>query len=132
MVSSRKWYQMIKKWTITLIALVVGAFHFLTGENYQGPLPIFVNGYLIDILLPMVLFLLLSLFENRFVRLTLFRACAVFGFGCIVEASQYLGYPIFGSTFDPLDVVAYAGGVLLGALLDLVLFPRLIPRWIEP
>lgn len=122
---------MTKKWIITLIALSVGAFHFLTGENYQGPFPIFVNGYLIDILLPMVLFLLLSLIENRLIRLPLFRACAVFGFGCIVEASQYLGYPIFGSTFDPLDMLAYAGGVGLGAFLDFVLLPRIVSRWSE-
>jgi len=122
---------MSKKSIITGIALVVGALHFLTGENYQGPLPGFVNGYMIDILLPMALVLLLGLFQSPWTRSTLFRVCAVFGFGCLVEASQYLGHPIFGSTFDPLDIVAYAGGVLLGALLDQVLFPRLIPRWRE-
>lgn len=129
--SSRKWDHVTKKWIITLIALAVGALHFLKGENYQGPFPIFVNGYLIDILLPMVLFLLMGLFENRLVRSTLFRACAVFGFGCIVEASQYLGYPIFGSTFDPLDILAYANGVGSGVFLDLVLLPRIVPRWNE-
>jgi len=59
----------------------------------------------------------------------LFRACTVFSFGCFVEASQYFGYPIFGSTFDPFDILAYAGGVLLGILFDLVIFPRLIPSW---
>jgi hypothetical protein len=90
-----------------------------------------VNGYLIDILLPMTLFLLTGLFQNSIIRSALFRACAVFGFGCFVEASQYFGRPIFGSTFDPLDILAYAGGVSLGVLLDLVLFPRLIPRWQE-
>ncbi len=122
---------MIKKLIITIIALTVGALHFLKGENYQGPFPIFVNGYLIDILLPMTLYLLMSLFQNKLIRSSLFRACAVFGFGCVVEASQYLGYPIFGSTFDPLDILAYAGGVLLGVLIDLVLLPRLIPLWQE-
>ena len=122
---------MSKRLVITGIALIVGALHFIKGENYQGPFPIFVNGYLIDILLPMVLFLLMSLFENRFVRSKLLRACAVFGFGCIVEISQYLSRPIFGSTFDPFDILAYAGGVLLGALLDMFIFPRLIPHWSE-
>lgn len=122
---------MLKKLTIVSIALMVGALHFLTGKNYRGPLPIFVNGYLIDILLPMVLFLLLSLPENRFVRSTPFRACAVFGFGCIVEASQYLGYPLFGNTFDPMDILAYAVGVGLGVWLDLFLFPKLTPHWSE-
>ncbi len=122
---------MIKKLIITIIALTVGALHFLKGENYQGPFPIFVNGYLIDILLPMTLYLLMSLFQNKLIRSSLFRACAVFGFGCVVEASQYFGYPIFGSIFDPLDILAYASGVLLGILLDLVLLPRLITFWLE-
>lgn len=122
---------MTKKLTITLIALFVGALHFVTGEGYQGPFPIFVNGYMIDILLPMTLFLLISLFKNKTIRSSLFRACAVFGFGCFVEVSQYFGHPLFGSTFDLLDIVAYAGGVLLGVLLDLVMFPRLIRGWSE-
>ena len=122
---------MTRKAIITLIALTVGALHFVTGKNYQGPFPTFVIGYLIDILLPMTLFLLMSLFQSQVIRSALFRACAVFGFGCFVEASQYFGRPFFGSTYDPLDILAYAGGVALGALFDLVVFPRLISRWME-
>ncbi|MBI5943208.1 MAG: DUF2809 domain-containing protein [Chloroflexi bacterium] len=122
---------MTKKLTITSIALIVGALHFVTGENYQGPFPVFVNGYLIDVLLPMTLFLLMGLIAIKGVRSVLFRACAVFGFGCFVEASQYFGRPIFGSTFDPLDILAYASGVLLGVFLDSFLFPRIVPHWAE-
>jgi len=79
----------------------------------------------------MTLYLLMGLFQNKLIRSAFFRACAVFGFGCFVEASQYFGHPIFGTTFNPLDILAYAGGVLLGILLDLILFPRLISNWIE-
>jgi hypothetical protein len=120
---------MTKRAIIVAIALIVGALHFVTGEQYHGPFPAFVNGYLIDILLPMVLFLLISLFQNRIIRLVLFRACVVFGFGCFVEASQYFDRPLFGSTFDPLDILAYASGVVIGILLDLYLFARFIPDW---
>jgi hypothetical protein len=73
----------------------------------------------------------MSLFQNKVIHSTLFRAYVVFGFGCFVEASQYYGRPIFGSTFDPLDILAYAGGVLLGALLNLLIFPRFISHWNE-
>jgi len=118
-----------RKWTVTIIALIVAGLHFVTGEHYQGPFPLFVNGYLIDILLPMELILLMGLVENRVVSSALFRAVAVFGFGCLVEGSQYFGRPFFGSTFDPLDILAYALGVTLGLLLDLVIFPRLIKSW---
>ncbi len=122
---------MNKKLFTTLIALTVGLLHFVSGENYRGPFLVFVDGYMIDILLPTALYLLMGLFEVNWIRSTLFRACAVFGFGCFAEISQYLGYPIFGSTFDPLDILAYAGGVGLGVLLDFVLFPRIVPRWNE-
>jgi hypothetical protein len=122
---------MSKKFVTTTIALAVGFLHLVTGENYRGPFPLFVNGYLIDILLPMALYLLMGLFETKWIRSLIFRGVAVFLFGCIVETSQYLGRPFFGSTFDPLDIVAYAGGVLLGIFFDLFLFPRIIPRWNE-
>lgn len=118
-----------KRTIITVIALTVGLLHFVTGENYRGPLPIFVNGYLIDILLPMTLYLLLGLIDVKWIRSIIFRGTAVFIFGCIVEISQYLGYPLFGNTFDPLDILAYAVGVCLGLILDLALFPRIVPRW---
>lgn len=121
--------QSTRKWVTVVISLMVGALHFVTGEDYQGPFPLFVNGYMIDILLPMTLVLLMGLIENRIICSALFRAGAVFGFGCFVEASQYFGRPFFGSTFDPLDILAYAGGVMLGLLLDLVIFPRLISGW---
>ena len=120
---------MTQKTITTLIALTVGLLHFVTGESYRGPFPVFVNGYLIDILLPMTLYLLMGLLEVRWLRSPIFRAVVVFLFGCVVEISQYLGYPLFGSTFDLLDILAYASSVLLGILLDQVLFPRVFPGW---
>jgi len=120
---------MTRKIVFTAIALAVGLLHVVTGENYRGPFPVFVNGYMIDILLPMALYLLMGLFKAKWIRFTFFRTAVVFLLGCIVETSQYFGYPLFGSTFDPLDILAYAGGVLLGIFLDLVLFPRLVQRW---
>jgi hypothetical protein len=118
---------MTKKSLITLIALAVGLLHFVTGENYRGPFPVFVNGYLIDVLLPMTLYLLLGLIETEWIRSTFFRAVTVFLFGCIVEVSQYLGTPLFGSTYDPMDILAYASGVTLGIFLELILFHCLHP-----
>lgn len=122
---------MKKRFLFTVIALIVAALHFIKDRIFQGQLRVFVNGYMIDILLPMTLFLLMGLFQNKTIRSPFFRACAVFGFGCFVEATQYFGRPIFGSTFDPFDILAYACGVLLGIFLDLVVFPRRIPGWSE-
>jgi hypothetical protein len=81
---------MTKRLMITGIALTVGALHFIKGENYEGPFPIFVNGYLMDILLPMVLYLLMSLFQNKLVRSPLLRACAVFGLAVLLKHPSVL------------------------------------------
>ena len=51
--------------------------------------------------------------------------------GFVVETAQFFGAPLLGRTFDPLDYVMYAAGVLLAAFLDVILFPRLFPFW-EP
>lgn len=122
---------MSRKTIVIFIALFVGLLHLVTGEQYRGPFPVFVNGYLIDILLPMALYLLLCLIEVRWIRSPIFRAVAVFLFGCVVETSQYLGYPLFGITFDPLDFLADAGGALSGISLESFIFPRFVLRWNE-
>ena len=108
----------MKRAIIVIIALIVAGMHFITGESYRGPFPAFVNGYLIDILLPMTLVLLTGFFQTAWIRSNVFRFCAVVGFGCCVEASQYFGSPFLGSTFDPLDILAYIIGALLGLLVD--------------
>ena len=122
---------MTRKVITTCIALLVAGLHFFKGCIFQGQFHVFVQSYMIDVFLPMTLFLLMGLIPNKIIGSAFFRAVSIVGFGCFVETSQYLGYPIFGSTFDPLDIVAYTVGVALGALLDLVIFPRLIPHWKE-
>lgn len=79
-----------------------GALHFVTGENYQGPFPIFVNGYMIDILLPMVLVLLMGLIENRLIRSARFCAAAVFGFGCSASIAVFRSSFLSVEHFDLL------------------------------
>lgn len=115
---------MIKKLIITIIALTVGALHFLEGRSYQGPFPIFVNGYLIDILLPMTLYLLISLFQNKLIRSPSFVPVRYLASDVSWRHPNILAI-LFRSIFDPLDILAYASGVLLGILLDLVLLPGL-------
>lgn len=44
--------------------------------------------------------------------------------GGTVEGLQYLGVPLFGATFDPLDLVMYALGVSGGVIAELVVAPR--------
>lgn len=122
------------------ICLIVGALHFVTGPGYRGPFPGFVNGYLIDILLPFALYLLLGVSRLRVVRSQLARGLTVLAIGGTVELLQYLGVPLFGATFDVLYLVMYAVGVAGAAVFERTVILRFevsveggVPRdWRQP
>jgi hypothetical protein len=117
--------------TVVVVCLVVpiALLHFFTGSAYSGPWPEFVNGYLLDILVPFAFYFLLVLPETPLLRFWPVKALLVFGAGASVEIAQYFGAPILGRTFDPLDFVMYGLGVALAALLDTVVFPRVFGFW---
>jgi hypothetical protein len=117
-----------RKQVVVAIALAVGALHFVVGPEYRGPLRTFVTGYLIDILLPLVLYLLLSFARHPLWSGRLLRAAVVMAIGCSVEALQFQGVPLFGRTFDPMDVLMYGLGVAGGIALEVVVLSRLEPR----
>jgi hypothetical protein len=96
---------------VVAICLVVAGLHFVTGPGYSGPFPVFVNGYMIDILLPFAMFLLLGIAGIDFLSAKLLRSAAVFGVGAIAETLQYFGIGIFGRTFDPWDYVMFLAGI---------------------
>jgi hypothetical protein len=101
----------IQKLIVVVICLVVGGLHFVTGPGYRGPFPTFVNGYLIDLLLPFAMCLLLGIQELKVLRGKTVRFALIFGVGFLTESLQYFGVPIFGRTFDPLDYLMFATGV---------------------
>lgn len=111
--------------TVVPIALL----HFFTGSAYNGPWPEFVNGYLLDILVPFAFYLLLVLPETPLLRPWSVKALLVFGAGACVEIAQYFGAPILGRTFDPLDFAAYGLGVAIAVLVDRALFPSIFSFW---
>jgi hypothetical protein len=117
--------------TIVIVAIMIpiALLHFLTGSHYRGPFPLFVNGYLLDILLPFGFYFLLSLSENFITKSWLFKGLIVFVAAASVEIAQYLGIPLFGRTFDPMDINMYALGVILAIICDTVLFPRPFRFW---
>jgi len=118
-----------KKFVVVLIAVVVALLHFVTGPQYAGPFPVFANGYLIDILLPMALYFLLCLVPLPFLKPRHVKAILVLVFACAVEFAQFIGLPLLGRTYDPLDLLMYTLGILLAALLDSFVFPTLFGFW---
>ena len=118
-----------KKIVIVSVVIPVALLHFLTGSNYRGPYPGFVNGYLLDILLPLAFYFLLCVGGFSLLRSWIVKSILVFGVGAVVEIAQFFGVPIFGRTFDPLDFVMYGLGVILAAILDTAVFPRIFNFW---
>lgn len=83
-----------------------------------------MQGYLIDLLLPLNLYLLLQLSLRKKLLVYYSRiiaAVATFSFGVFVELMQLNNIHLFGSTYDLLDILMYATGVGLGILLDLTI-----------
>jgi len=109
---------------IVIFGLLVGIVHFLTGFHYQGPFRLFMNGYLIDILLPALLFLLFTQalrkqFSWKLRRI--FSLLSVLLIGFAVEILQLFDIHFLGETYDPLDFLMYILGTALGLLIDKVI-----------
>lgn len=119
-----------KKVVITSIMILIALTHFFTGSNYKGPYPEFVNGYLLDILVPFGFYFLLCLIKFSLLKSWIVRSILVFGVASFTEMAQFFGVPIFGRTFDPVDFVMFGIGVILAAILDIIVFPRIFDFWI--
>lgn len=114
-----------RKQVVVGISLGVGLLHFVTGPAYGGPFRNFVNGYLIDILLPFAMYLLLSLLEGRGRLSAAARAAIILVAATGVELLQLRGVPVFGRTFDPVDLGMYALGVAGGVVFEVFVLSRL-------
>lgn len=116
-----------RKPVVIAVSLAVAALHLVTGPQYDGPFRPFVTGYLIDLALPFALVLLLGVGFAPYPRLRRpsLRVLLVFAIGTVVEASQYLGIPLFGRTFDPVDLLMYAAGAMAAKGFERLVFAPL-------
>lgn len=121
----------MKNWKSTYLivamSLFTGGLHFLIGPDYQGMFKPFVRGYLIDIILPLNLYLLLQISLRKHLTVLISRlsgAVFTFSFGILVEFLQLNNIDFLGSTYDPLDILMYGIGVVLGIIIDLTVIDR--------
>jgi hypothetical protein len=121
--------RMSKVVVVVCIAIPIATLHFFTGSSYAGPYPVFVNGYLLDILVPLSFYFLLSLNEFYPLNNWVVKATLVFGAAALVEVAQLFGVPLFGRTYDPTDFIMYGLGVSFAVFLDMVAFPRIFGFW---
>jgi hypothetical protein len=109
------------------ISLFIVLLHFIIGPDYNGIYKNFVRSYLIDLLLPMNVYLLLQISLRKKISIVKSRVIgALFTFliGLIVEILQLFKIEFFGSTYDPLDIVMYGIGVMLGLLVDYTIIDK--------
>jgi hypothetical protein len=124
-------YIINRKIIVVFIAVFVGLLHFITGPKYNGPFPVFVNGYMIDILLPFAMYLVLGVAKQSILRSGIARGVFVFSIGAITETLQYFGVPIFGRTFDLLDYLMFGLGIGLAVAFERYVLSR-IPGGMPP
>ena len=124
-------YIINRKIIVVFIAVVVSLLHFITGPKYNGPFPVFVNGYMIDILLPFAMYLVLGIAKQSILRSGIARGIFVFSIGAITETLQYFGVPIFGRTFDLLDYLMFGLGIGLAVIFERYVLSR-IPGGLPP
>jgi hypothetical protein len=109
------------------ISLFIALLHFIIGPDYNGIYKHFVRGYLIDLLLPMNIYLLLQISLRKKISIVKSRVIgALFTFliGLIVEILQLFKIEFLGSTYDPLDIVMYGLGVMIALLIDYTIIDK--------
>ncbi len=112
---------------IVSISIFVGLLHFVIGPDYQGIFKHFMRGYLIDIMLPMNLYLLIQISLRKNISVNKARiigAIITIAFGTIVEILQLYEIEFLGRTYDPWDILMYVIGVGLGILIDLTIIDK--------
>ena len=112
---------------IVSISIFVGLLHFVIGPDYQGIFKHFIRGYLIDILLPMNLYLLIQISLRKNISVNKARiigAIITFAFGTIVEILQLYEIEFLGRTYDPWDILMYLIGIGLGIAIDLTIIDK--------
>ena len=114
---------------IVSVNLMIALLHFVTGSHYAGPYPAFVNGYLLDVLIPFGFYFLLCLSRFPLLRSWIVKSILVFGAASLVEIAQFFGVPLLGRTYDAADFVMYGIGVILAVILDAIVFPRIFEFW---
>lgn len=121
-----------RRMLITGIMLLIAAAHVINlRQHLQPPLAALHSSYFSDLVMPFGFYFLMCLNEPHW---PLFRrwdtkAGAVFLMASTAETLQYLGVPLLGSTFDPLDYAMYAIGAISAAIVDVQVFSRTLAFW---
>ncbi len=89
------------------------------------------SSYFSDIAIPFAFYFLLCFVDDQapWLRSSGAKALTVFAGATGAELCQGAGIPLLGRTFDPWDIVMYAVGVSLAALIDAQVLSRWVRQW---
>ncbi len=114
------------------IMILIALLHILGPGGYtQGAFYNFYYSYFSDLTLPFGCYFLLCMAERDMpiLRRWVTKLAIVFLMASIAETCQYLGIPVLGGTFDPLDYFMYGIGAISAAIVDTQVFSRVFDSW---
>lgn len=116
---------------ICIMGLIAAIHIFRVGSYLHGEMFNFYIGYFSDFIIPFGGYFLICATEQHlpFLRNWKVKLAIAFLIPALAETCQYFGIPVLGSTFDILDYFMYALGVILAAVFDVQIFPRLFHFW---
>lgn len=123
-----------RKRTYVIVAiqlLMACAFIFRAGSYLTDSAYIFYQSYVADLIMPFSFYFLLSLNEKSmpFLRNWLTKGSIIFLIMTTTEIFQYFEIYMFGVTFDPMDILAFAVGTIVAVIADQLIFPRIFSFW---
>ncbi len=116
---------------VTIQLLMAAAFLFRAGSFLPDWAHIFYQSYFADLVMPFSFYFLLSLYEKAmpFLRNWTMKGGIIFGIMTTTEIFQYFDIYMFGVTFDPVDILAFAIGTIAAVVADQLIFPRVFSFW---
>ncbi len=108
-----------------IVAIVAGVHAFRLGARLSGNAHRLYDAYASDVIVPLAAYFMLALGAHNLPGLRGWKAKAlvVLAVASGAEALQAAGIPALGRTFDPMDFVMYAAGVLLAVAIDRLVLP---------
>lgn len=114
------------------VILVIALIHiFRVGSHLQGTLYTLYYSYMSDVVIPFGIYFLLCINElhTKCLRKWYVKAALITGLTTLMEILQLVGVYALGTTFDPVDILAYVSGVGIAVIFDRLIFKRFIPFW---
>ena len=114
------------------IVLVIASIHMFRASSYlEGAGYTLYYSYASDVTIPFGFYFLLCMNEINylFLRKWYVKATIIFGLSSLTEILQAFGIHFLGVTFDPVDIIMFAVGVLVAVILDQLILKRAVPYW---